>query len=134
MPSLQRQMGNPGYFTTAIAVVAGICIAFGILYLFISARRTDNRRLNLLFGLFSFAYAGAILGARSGYLADSLDAYATAARVSTLFAATGFTLLIWYVAEYTAVVPKILLAVTSAVFALVGLAALVAPALVIDVS
>ena len=122
------------YFTTAIAIVAGLCLAFGILYLFIGLRRTAQRRLNLLFASFSLAYAGAILGARAGYLADTLDQYATAAQVSTLFAAVGFTLLVWFVAEYTAVRPRWLLVGITAAFTVVAIASVLVQNLIVDVS
>ena len=127
-------MVTPGYFTTAIAVVAGLCIAIGILSLFVAARRAEERRQNVLFGLFAFAYAGAIMGARAGYLASSLESYETAARVATCIAAVGFSLLIWYVAVYTSVVPRVFLIGLTAVFAVVAVASLFFPALVVDVS
>jgi hypothetical protein len=36
------------YFTT-VSIIAGICLGFGILYLFIGLRRKDNKSLNLTF-------------------------------------------------------------------------------------
>lgn len=122
------------YFTTAIAIAAGLCLAFGALYLFIGVRRAAQRRLNLLFAGFAFAYAGAILGARAGYLAESLDGYATWMRVATFFAAVGFTLFAWFVAEYTSVRPRWLLLGVTAAFALVAVAAIFTQTLVVDVS
>ena len=122
------------YFTTAIALAAGLCLAFGILYLFIGLRRTSQRTLNLLFAFFALAYAGAIMGARAGYLAGSLDDYATAAQVATFFAAVGFTLLVWFVAVYTSVRPRVLLLAVTAAFAVVAVASVFFPDLVVDVS
>jgi len=122
------------YFTSAIAVVAGLCLAFGILYLFIGVRRTSQRTSNLLFGFFSLAYAGAIMGARAGYLADTLDQYAASAQVATFFAAIGFFLLVWFVASYTSVRPTILLSVITTAFAVVALASIFVPDLIVDVS
>ena len=122
------------YFTTAIAIAAGVSVAFGILYLFIGLRRTSQQAVNLLFAFFSLAYAGAILGARASYLADSLDQYATASRVSAFFAAFGFTLLVWFVAAYTEVRSNLLLIGITAAFAVIALASVFAPSLVVDVS
>ena len=86
-------------------------------------RRPSQRTLNLLFAFFSFAYAGAVMAARAGYLSDTPDQYAAAFRVSTLFTAAGFALLIWYVAAYTRVRPRVLLVTLTAAFAILWLAA-----------
>ncbi|MGB5565853.1 MAG: hypothetical protein WBN93_05920, partial [Acidimicrobiia bacterium] len=83
------------YFTTSIAVVAGLCLAFGILYLFIAARRPSDRTLNLRFALFALFYAGAIMTARSSFMADTLDEFASANRISGVFAALGFIAFLW---------------------------------------
>lgn len=122
------------YFTTSIAVVAGLCLAFGILYLFTGVRRPADRPLNLLFGFFALAYGGAIMAARTSFMADTIDEFAAAARISTIIAAAGFALLIWFVAIYTDVRPRGLLWTITAAFAIVGLAGIVAPGLVINVS
>lgn len=129
-------MGGLGlmYFTTSIAVAAGLCLAFSILYLFVGLRRPSQRTLNLLFALFALAYAGAIMAARAAFLADTPDQYAAAARVSTVLAAVGFSSLIWFVAEYTGVRPRVLLWTITAGFAVIGLAAVLRPDLVVDVS
>jgi signal transduction histidine kinase len=122
------------YFTTSIAVVAGLCLAFGFLYLFIGIRRRSDRSLNILFALFSLAYGGAILTARSAFMATSLDRYVSAIRVSSLFAAVGFSLLVWFVATYTDIRPRMVLGLITAAFATIGLAAIFVPDLVVDVS
>lgn len=122
------------YFTTSIAVVSGLCLAFGVLYIFIGARRPSQRTLNLLFGLFALAYGGAILTARAGFMSDSLDRYATTSRISTVLSVAGFTLLIWFVAVYTSVRPRILLWVLTGTFMSIALAAVFFPDLVVDIS
>lgn len=122
------------YFTTSIAIVAGLCFAFGVLYLFIGLRRQADKALNILFGLFALAYGAAILTARTSFMAQSLDRHASAVRVSTVFAAAGFSLLIWFVAAYTRTQPRVFLGLVTAVFAVVGLAAIFAPDLVINVT
>jgi signal transduction histidine kinase len=122
------------YFATSIAVAAGLCLAFGILYLFVGVRRPSQRTLNLLFALFAMAYAGAIMLARAAFLADTPDQYAAAARLSTVFAAVGFSSLVWFVAAYTRVRPRVLLWTITAGFAVIGLAAVLRPDWVVDVS
>ena len=122
------------YFTTSIAVVAGLCLTFGILYLFTGVRRPANRSLNLLFGFFALAYGGAIMTARASFMADTIDEFAAAARISTIIAAAGFALLIWFVAIYTDIRPRALLWTITGAFAIVGLAGIIAPDLVINVS
>lgn len=122
------------YFTTSIAVVAGLCLGFGVLYLFIGARRPFQRSLNVLFGFFALAYAGAIMSARAAFMSESLDRFFSASRVSAIFAVVGFSLLIWFVAVYTNVRPRVLLWVLTASFALVAMAAVFLPDIVIDIS
>ncbi|MFV9672131.1 MAG: sensor histidine kinase [Acidimicrobiia bacterium] len=122
------------YFTTSIAVVAGLCLAFGILYLFIGVRRPSDRTVNLLFAFFALAYAGAIITARSTYLANTLDAFAAASRASTFFSAIGFSLLTWFVAAYTGARSRVLLWIITGAFAIVGAASIFFPDLVVDVS
>lgn len=122
------------YFTTSIAVVAGLCLAFGTLYLFIAARRSSERTQALLFGLFALAYAGAIMAARSSYLADALEQYIVADRVANVFTAFGLPLLIWFVAVYTDWRPRIVLWAITGAYAITGLAAIFAPDLLINVS
>jgi signal transduction histidine kinase len=122
------------YFTTSIAVVAGLCLAFGIFYLFVGVRRSSQRTVNLLFAFFSLAYAAAIMGARASYLADTLDEFATGAQVATFFAAVGFSLLTWFVAVYTGVRPRVLLLVITGAFAVVAFASVFLPDLAVNVS
>jgi signal transduction histidine kinase len=122
------------FFTTSIAVVAGLCLAFGILYLFTGVRRPADRSLNLLFGFFALAYGGAIMTARASFMAETIDQFAAAARISTVIAAAGFALLIWFVALYTDIRPRVPLWTITAAFAVVGFAGIVAPDLVINVS
>ena len=122
------------YFTTSIAVVAGLCLAFGILYLFIAVRRASERTQALLFGLFALAYAGAIMAARSSYLADTLEQYVAADRAANVFTAFGLPLLIWFVAVYTDWRPRIVLWAITGAYAITGLAAIFAPDLLINVS
>lgn len=122
------------YFTTSIAVVAGLCLAFAIMYLFIAARRPARRTQSLLFGLFSLAYAGAIMAARSSYMADTLGHYVAAQRVADIFASVGIPLIVWFVAAYTNWRPRLVLWVITGAYAIHGLVVILAPDLVINVS
>lgn len=118
------------HFTTAIAVVAGLCVAFGVFFLFVGVRRPANRARNLLFAGFALAYAGAILSARASYLADSVEGFVDANGVSLLLGGLGLSFFVFYVAAYTGLRPKGLLWAISAAFLVYGFAAVVAPDLV----
>jgi signal transduction histidine kinase len=120
------------YFTTSIAVVAGLCFAFGILYVFTGSRRPSDRSLNLLFGFFALAYGGAIMTARAAFMSETIGRFAVASRISTVIAAAGFALLVWFVAVYTGVRPHALLWAVTGAFAIVGLGGIVAPDLVLN--
>ena len=49
---LHRGDGIMHYYFTAVSLIAGICLGFGILYLFIGLRRQEDKPLNLAFALF----------------------------------------------------------------------------------
>ncbi|MGI9528248.1 MAG: hypothetical protein ACR2NG_00930 [Acidimicrobiia bacterium] len=70
------------YFTTAIAVAAGTCLALGVLCAFIGIRRPEQRRRSLLFATFAIAYADASLTARASFLSDTAEAFVSVNRVS----------------------------------------------------
>lgn len=122
------------YFTTSIALVAGLCLAFAVIYLFIGIRRSTNRKQTLLFGFFSLAYAGAIMTARAGFMAESVDEFAASLRISSAIAAVGFAILIWFVAAYTKVQPRIVLWLLTGAFGVQFLAAIFFPGLVVNVA
>jgi len=122
------------YFTTSIAVVAGLCLALGLLYLFVGIRRRSDRTLNLLFALFALFYAGAILTARSSFMADTLNEFASAGRISSVFAALGFTAFLWFVAAYTRVRPTVFLWAATAALGIYGLAGVFTPDLVVNIT
>lgn len=122
------------YFTTSIAVVGGLCLAFAILYVFTGVRRPSDRALNLLFGFFALAYGGAIMTARAAFMSDTIGQFAAATRISGVIAASGFALLVWFVAIYTDVRPSAFLWTVTGAFAVVGTAGIVAPDLVLNVA
>ena len=117
------------YFTTSIALVAGVCLAFGALYYFVGLKRAPDRMRNLLFASFATAYAGAILGARSAYLATSPEQASGGGRAGLVFAMAGFSFLAWYVATYTGVRPVRFLWALTGVFTAFGLATVFFPGL-----
>ena len=45
-------------YATIIGTIAGICLGYAILYLFVGWRRGGDKLLNLTFALFAFGYAG----------------------------------------------------------------------------
>ena len=121
------------YFTTTLAVVAGACLALGLLYGFVGARRVADRTADVLFAAFSFAYAGAVLSARAVYLAESPTSARSLDQSTALFASLGFALLLLFVVAYTrssrgwGVVARLL----SATFIGIGVVSAVAPDLVV---
>jgi signal transduction histidine kinase len=72
--------------------------------------------------------------ARAAFMSETIDQFAAASRISSIIAAAGFALLIWFVAVYTGVMPRALLWTVTGAFAIVGLAGIVAPDLVINVA
>ena len=115
------------YFTTSIAVVAGVCIGFGVFYLFVGLRRAARRSRNLLFAGFAGTYAGAILAARNAFMAVTTEQQSTSVRVSFVFAAAGFALLGWYVASYTGVRPLRFLQFITGMYIAIGIAVILFP-------
>jgi signal transduction histidine kinase len=120
------------YFTTSIAVTGGVCVGIGIIFLFIGVRRPTARVRNLLFAFVALGYAGAIMTARMGYLADTNAEYYSALRASAVFASITFASLIWFVAEYTGVRPRRLLWTMTGAFSVIGLASAFISQTVVD--
>ncbi|MDH3756108.1 MAG: sensor histidine kinase [Acidimicrobiia bacterium] len=115
------------YFTTSLVFLGGMSAGVGLLYLFVSMRRTVDRRLNVLFGLFAMAYAGWALAVRAGYLASDVAGLLAAGRFTAVFASLGYSLLVWYVAAYADIGPRLSVYGVSGAWAVVGLASLVLP-------
>ncbi len=93
--------GVANYFTTSLSVVVGLCLAFGVLFMFVGLTRARRRTIDLLFAGFSFAYGGATLMARNHYLADTADQARAWDRYTVIMASLAFILLLWFVAAYT---------------------------------
>ncbi|MGB3717893.1 MAG: sensor histidine kinase [Candidatus Promineifilaceae bacterium] len=113
------------YYAAANGIVAGICLGFGIIFLFVGLRRKNNKRLNLLFALFALAYAATLFNGIRFHNATSVEQYVGLARWDAIPVVLAFTALIWYVAEYTKVRPRIFLWGLTALFIVTGLAQIV---------
>jgi signal transduction histidine kinase len=117
-------------YLTALSLVAGICFAFGILYLFIGLRRKHDRGLNLTFAFFALSYAAAVLSGIGNYSATSVAGWLSSARWDGVFVVSTWLLLIWYVTIYTRVKPRLFLGLLAAVFISTGIAHVSGPNLI----
>jgi signal transduction histidine kinase len=108
-----------------LTFVAGLSAGIGVLYLFVGVRRAVDRRLNVLFALFALAYAGWALAARAGYLASDVAGHIRAGRATAVFASLGISLLVWFVATYADVRPRLPAYAIVGSYAVIGLASLV---------
>jgi signal transduction histidine kinase len=122
------------FFTTSIAIAAGVCLAFAVLYFMLASLSVRLRTRSFLFALFAATYGGAILFARSAYLADSLDAFLLPYQWSLFVGYFGFIAFIWYVGAYTMIRPHGLLWGLSGTFVTMALAAIFLPELLLDTS
>jgi signal transduction histidine kinase len=120
------------YYLTALAIVAGTCFAFGILFVFTGLRRKDGSGSTVLFSLFALSYAAVILTGMANYSATSLDDWLSSARLDGVFVVLTWCLLIGYVAVYTGAKPRIFLALLLAAFVSSGIANVVRPNLIYD--
>ena len=120
------------YYLIALAIVAGICFSFGILFLFTGLRRKDDSWSTVLFSLFALSYAAVILTGIANYSATSVDDWLSSARLDGVFVVLTWCLLIGYVALYTGVKPRIFLALLLAAFVSSGIANVVRPNLIHD--
>lgn len=116
-------------YATIIGVIAGICLGYAILYLFVGWRRSGDKRLNLLFALFAFGYAGTLLLGIWYRSQETVTEYMAISRWDGVFIWLAFVSLNWYVAEYTGVKFKWYLWGITALFTLVILAAMISPTL-----
>jgi signal transduction histidine kinase len=72
--------------------------------------------------------------ARAAFMSETIGQFAAATRISTVIAAAGFALLIWFVAVYTGVQPNAFLWTVTGAFVIVGMAGILAPDLVVNVA
>ncbi|MEE8568869.1 MAG: GAF domain-containing protein, partial [Anaerolineales bacterium] len=116
------------YYFTAVSLMAGICLGFGILYLFIGLRRKDNKPLNLTFALFALCYAATLFNGIRWYSTTIVTEYITITRFDSIFVTGAFIGLIWYISYYTGFRPRIFLWVLSAAFLVPSLVFIISPA------
>jgi signal transduction histidine kinase len=115
-------------FTTLLAMIGWWSASFAVLFAFIGIRRANDRRLNLLFGAFTLAYAGWIFAARAGYLATDVARLVSAGRATAVGAALSYSLLVLYVVAYSGLRARWLTYPILGCFAAMGVASLAVPA------
>lgn len=114
-------------YQVAAAVVAGICFAYGLLYLFIGLRRGSDKALSLTFSLFALGYAGTVFNGIRFHAADSLDAYVAIVRFDTIFVLAAWVGLIWFVGTYTNAGSRPFLGLLTALFIITGIVNMARP-------
>ena len=115
------------YYFTALSFIAGICLGFGILYLFIGLRRKDNKALNLTFALFALCYAATLINGIRWYATTNVTDYIAINRFDAIFVGGAYVGLIWYISYYTSFRPRIFLWALSAAFVVASLVFIVSP-------
>ena len=104
--------------------LAGLCIGIGVVYLLLGLRRPEGDWLHLTFALFALSYAGANITSVLEYKTDSLEAFMRLSDWTALFTGLALILLLWFVAVYTKVQPRIFLVTLTAVIGFVVLVAI----------
>jgi two-component system sensor kinase FixL len=115
-----------GFFIPLLYGLAGVCCYAGLHHLLVASRR-PVRRTHLLFALLCFAVAFHVIAKAGAYQADSAQALVALRRWEASWALVFFALLPWFVAEYTRIRPRALLAALSGIFVVVLAANLVLP-------
>jgi len=115
------------YYRITVAVIAGICLGFGMLFLFVGLRRKTNKRLNYTFSLFALCYATTLLFGVRWYSATSVSEFLSVNRYDALFVVGAFVGLIWYVAIYTGVRPRLFLVLLTVLYVITGVARIAYP-------
>ena len=115
------------YYLTVVALVAGICLGFGILYLFIGLRRKNKKLQNLTFAVFALCYAITLFNGLRWYSTSSVAEFVAINRFDQIFVAGAFISLAWYIAYYTGVRPRIFLVGLSATLIVPGLVYIISP-------
>jgi PAS domain S-box-containing protein len=110
-----------------LGILSGLCLGTGVIFLFTGLRRPGGDRLHILFALFALAYSGSILTAILSYKAISLEAYMRVSRWTALSTVLTLIFLLWFVAYYTGVRPRVFLVPLTAILAIVGVVAIFRP-------
>ncbi|MDH3674496.1 MAG: PAS domain S-box protein, partial [Anaerolineae bacterium] len=119
------------YYKITISLIAGICLGFGLLYLFIGLRRKNNKPLNLTLALFALCYATTLFNGVRWYSTTIATEFIAINCFDALFVAGAFVSLAWYMAYYTGVRPRIFLWGLSAALIVPSLVFIITPATVI---
>jgi signal transduction histidine kinase len=114
------------YYFTVVSLIAGICLGFSVLFLFLGLRRKRDQPLYLTFALFALCYALTLFNGIRWYSSSDAAEFIAINRVDSLFVTGAFVCLIWYISYYTDVRPRIFLWLLST--------ALVVPAIVFIIS
>ena len=107
-----------------LGTLSGVCIGTGLIYLFTGLRRPGGDWLHLSFALFALAYSGANITSILEYKTTSLEAFMRLSDWTALFTGLTLILLLWFVAFYTRVQPRIFMVALTAIISLVVLAAI----------
>ena len=116
------------YYFTAVSLIAGICLGFGILYLFIGLRRKDNKPLNLTFAIFALCYAVTLFNGVRWYSTTIVAEYIAINRFDAIFVAGAFVSLLWFISYYSGFRPRIFLWILSTAILVPGLIFIFSPA------
>jgi PAS domain S-box-containing protein len=115
-----------GFLIPLLYGLAGVCCYAGLHHLLIASRR-PVRRTHLLFALLCLAVAFHVIAKAGAYHADSAQALVALRRWEASWALIFFALLPWFVAEYTGIRSRGLLAALSGIFMAIFVANLVLP-------
>ena len=115
------------YYFTAISLIAGICLGFGISYLFVGLRRKTNKPLNLTFALFALCYAITLFNGIRWYSSSNINDFISINRFDAIFVSGAFIGLIWFISYYTGFQPRILLWLLSIILLLPSLVYIISP-------
>ena len=85
------------YYFTAVSLIAGICLGFGTLYLFIGLRRRENKPLYLTFAIFALCFAATLFNGIRWYSTNNISEFVAINRFDSIFVVGAFVGLIWYV-------------------------------------
>lgn len=119
------------FWTTGLAVVAGLCFAFSFLEAFFGWKRKTQRTVHLEFAVFALMYGASVLASRAGYAAMSAEDFVAAERMTAIFAPMAWIGLLWFVADFTELQQRKVLGVLSALFAAITIVGVVAPNLIV---
>ncbi|UCC54149.1 MAG: PAS domain S-box protein [Anaerolineaceae bacterium] len=102
-------------------IAAGISLYSSAYHMFIGLRQNPHNRSYLLFSLLTFLIAGVIITDGGYRLASTNEQILTLLRIGISVTGLALIVLVWFVAAYTAVQPRLFLVVLSLVWAVLVL-------------